>query len=483
MDGRHISKRLLPCECCRRAVSGLWVLVGLCWPLAACGLTIGLNPVDRAGNGFASTGSDVLRGQELVGLPVYQMEARCWNNLLQCDAGSALQLRDNGNCAAYDSGVWAMWRSASVSTSTPTLPLDATSNYKMMWGSMASTDETNDDPLPADFFNRSANQPLIYVRGLSAWLSKPGQPAGANSYAVVVYVDGDGTDRIGEYWLQRVPLDSLDPPSALGPDLSTHVFVHETGTDFIDTFTRVPLSADSETHAATGNYILWQGLTADRFVLRTEARLTHDGVKRAVISGVQIVAEHAAMPTVTMGATDAAEPLTSGTFTITRSGSQAAPLTVYYSVGGTATPGVDYYAEDLPGSATIPVGSASVTLTVRPKADDLIEGPETITIAPAARGDYLDGTPNAMGTTMTVADETRPLCLDADHDGDIDQADFAVFQRCYSGWGHRVGSNDCLGMDVDGDACVTAHDLEIFLRCVSGPGVAASADCLSDHPG
>lgn len=78
------------------------------------------------------------------------------------------------------------------------------------------------------------------------------------------------------------------------------------------------------------------------------------------------------LPTVTVTAVDpgaqeaAKDP---GAFAVTRMGGADAPLTVNYSVTGTATAGDDYQA--LPGSVTIPAGecctprpsSCSTTLT------------------------------------------------------------------------------------------------------------------------
>lgn len=388
------------------AILSLVVTAGV-WPGASWGLSICLNPVNQSGTGFSSTASDALLGSSPAGAPSFLIDSRFWNNLKQNDMGYAQQLKDSGNATAYDSGVFAMWRSPGTSALVLPWP-GGTQNYKMMWGSFDSTEEANDDPLPADFFTRSANQPLIYIRGLSAWLSKSGQPTGTNSYAVLVYVDGDGTNRIGEYWLQRAPLDCSDPPAALGPDLTSHAFLRDDGTNFTYQFTRVPLSADSEANAVSGNYILWQGMTADRFVLRTEARATGDCCRRAVISGMQIVAECNTFPVVTVTATDAGEPSTRGVFTVTRSGSLSTPLTVYYAVGGTATRETDYYAEDLPGSVTIPAGSTFRTIVVRPKSDGLREDTETIVLALIARGDYVDGTPGGEGTSMNLIDEPAP---------------------------------------------------------------------------
>ena len=53
-----------------------------------------------------------------------------------------------------------------------------------------------------------------------------------------------------------------------------------------------------------------------------------------------------------------------GLFTVTREGPTTQPLTVSYSLTGTAKSGVDFVA--LPGTVTIPAGAASVTLEVQP---------------------------------------------------------------------------------------------------------------------
>ena len=55
--------------------------------------------------------------------------------------------------------------------------------------------------------------------------------------------------------------------------------------NFSGTYKRVPLTANSVGAAGNGNYVVFSGLTADRFILRTEERDF-----RAQINGVQIVA-------------------------------------------------------------------------------------------------------------------------------------------------------------------------------------------------
>lgn len=384
-----------------------WLAVVTAQPVFGSGLAIGLNPVHQAGTGFSSTASDALLASLPVGTPGFELEGRFWNNLRRSDVGYAQHLKDSSNANVASSGVYALWRSPGTSAFVLPWP-GGTVNYKLMWGNLAGTDEANDAPLPADFFTRSANQPLIYIRGLSAWLAKSGQPAGVNSYSVLVYVDDDGTDRIAEYWLQRVPPGSSDPPAELELDLTPHVFVRDDGTNFDSVFARISASADTEGKAATGNYILWSGLTADRFVVRTEARSSRDGIRRAVISGMQIVAENNTTPVVTVTAANAAEPATNGTFTIHCNRVLLVPLTVAYTVGGSATGGADYYAEDLPGSIDIPAGASSATITVRPKSDGLVEGPETILLNVIARDQYVSGIPGGQATALVLADAAPP---------------------------------------------------------------------------
>ena len=56
-----------------------------------------------------------------------------------------------------------------------------------------------------------------------------------------------------------------------------------------------------------------------------------------------------------------------------------APLTVSYSLSGTATNGVDYTT--LPGTATIPAGSPRIQIIVDPIADGVVEGIETVGVS------------------------------------------------------------------------------------------------------
>ncbi|MES2924686.1 MAG: Calx-beta domain-containing protein [Verrucomicrobiota bacterium] len=69
----------------------------------------------------------------------------------------------------------------------------------------------------------------------------------------------------------------------------------------------------------------------------------------------------------------------SGMFLITRTGSTAAALKVYFGLSGSASHGTDYAA--LNGELTIPAGAVSAPVVITPYHDDLGEGIETVTLA------------------------------------------------------------------------------------------------------
>lgn len=75
-------------------------------------------------------------------------------------------------------------------------------------------------------------------------------------------------------------------------------------------------------------------------------------------------------------ATSAVEGCVDGTFTFIREGDSTGAQTVFYTVGGTATPGADY--PPLPGSVTFPPGIDTVLVSITAFLDGLLEGNETI---------------------------------------------------------------------------------------------------------
>jgi gliding motility-associated-like protein/uncharacterized repeat protein (TIGR01451 family) len=107
--------------------------------------------------------------------------------------------------------------------------------------------------------------------------------------------------------------------------------------------------------------------------------------------------------------TDAAEPSTAGSFTISLPAGVTATedITANYSIAGTATAGTDYTT--LAGTVVIPAGQNSVTLPVTALDDQLIEGNETIIASitggsSATFGSFTPSTTNG-SATMTIADD------------------------------------------------------------------------------
>lgn len=76
-----------------------------------------------------------------------------------------------------------------------------------------------------------------------------------------------------------------------------------------------------------------------------------------------------------------------------------------------------------------------------------------------------------------LGDCPYPIVFDANEDGDVDSADFGVFQRCWTGLAQQITTDQCRCLDLDGDNHVAEPELAGFLICSSGPSVAADPAC------
>jgi subtilisin family serine protease len=116
-------------------------------------------------------------------------------------------------------------------------------------------------------------------------------------------------------------------------------------------------------------------------------------------------------PVVTVTATEAtaSEAGEPGAFTVGRSGETGSPLTVNYTLGGTAQNGGDY--ETLPGSVTIPAGVSSANVIITPIDDSTVEGNETVILTLSANAAYTVGSPGNATVTITDNDEGSPSDL------------------------------------------------------------------------
>ncbi|WP_029279422.1 Calx-beta domain-containing protein, partial [Pedobacter borealis] len=98
---------------------------------------------------------------------------------------------------------------------------------------------------------------------------------------------------------------------------------------------------------------------------------------------------------------DGAEPSTDGSFTISLPAGvlTTEPITVNYTIGGTATNGSDYIT--LGGTALIVAGQNSITVPVRVTDDQLIEGGETVILS-VTNGTSPSGSDYAALGTVTI---------------------------------------------------------------------------------
>ena len=108
-------------------------------------------------------------------------------------------------------------------------------------------------------------------------------------------------------------------------------------------------------------------------------------------------------------ATAAEQETTTGQFTVTRAGtaSLSDPLTVYYTVGGTATSSSDY--QSLSGTVVIPAFENSATIAVNPLNDTAVDADETITVLltpQSGTGGYRVASPSSAEVTILDNDFT-----------------------------------------------------------------------------
>lgn len=168
------------------------------------------------------------------------------------------------------------------------------------------------------------------------------------------------------------------------------------GTNLLGTVTNNPLAmsprlpvgpyAFAWTNVPRGEYILAaraiddQG--ASRFSPPVNIRVTGENLQPMVVITATVPHAFEGPPPTANGLTGGPhrvpEPASAAVFTFRRTGGTNSPLTVQYSVGGSASNGVDYAA--LPGVVVIPAGQWRATVSVQPLDDDLVEGTESVVV-------------------------------------------------------------------------------------------------------
>lgn len=77
-------------------------------------------------------------------------------------------------------------------------------------------------------------------------------------------------------------------------------------------------------------------------------------------------------------------------------------IDLFYLLGGSAVNGTDY--QELEGDVTLPAGSTSTTVTIQARADDRVEGDETVLFALEPRDHYVLGPQNAVEIKIESSD-------------------------------------------------------------------------------
>ncbi|MEX2495778.1 MAG: Calx-beta domain-containing protein [Woeseia sp.] len=128
------------------------------------------------------------------------------------------------------------------------------------------------------------------------------------------------------------------------------------------------------------------------------------------------------------------------------------PLTVDYSVNGTATADADY--EALSGSAVIAIGSSTATIDVAPLDDDSLEGAETVVVTLTATSDARAPVAQTATATLTIVDDEA----DGDDDGDgiSNSRECPDFEDCPDT--DENGIPDYQDSDDDGDGIPTTDE-------------------------
>jgi uncharacterized repeat protein (TIGR01451 family) len=180
------------------------------------------------------------------------------------------------------------------------------------------------------------------------------------------------------------------------------------GGDYLGIFGAVTIQANQTTATVTIVPILDALVEGDETVILTITPAAAYVVGTPATAMVTII--DAPTPAVSVAATSpsASEvgPV-NGVFTFTRGsgGNPAAPLTITYSVGGTATNNIDY--NHITGSVTIPANQTTATVTIVPILDALVEGDETVilTVTPAPASYAVGTSATAM---VTIVDAPTP---------------------------------------------------------------------------
>jgi subtilisin family serine protease len=168
---------------------------------------------------------------------------------------------------------------------------------------------------------------------------------------------------------------------------------------------------------------------------------------------------------------------TSGVFTFSRTGNPSGPLTVYYTVQGTASAGTDY--QSLSGQVTFQTGASTANVAVSSIDDAQYESNETVIITVLPNPGYFLGSP-VTATITIVSDDLAPdlmvsSCTAPSMGGsDTDVAVTDTTKNQGAGWSPSSATGFYLSTNITWDSS------DVFLGTRVAPAlVAGASDAVS----
>ncbi|MEZ4700870.1 MAG: DUF5060 domain-containing protein [Rhodothermales bacterium] len=169
-----------------------------------------------------------------------------------------------------------------------------------------------------------------------------------------------------------------------------------------------------------------------------------------------------------------------GRFRFDRTGNLDAPLSITYSLGGSASLGVDY--EPLPATIVIDAGKASKKVSVDAIDDLIVESDETVVLTISAHSGY-SVDPGAASATITLVDNdssTPSLLGDPSQNGSVSALDASLILQHVAGDVTLSGAAFVAG-DVSGNGEISAYDASLILQYLVGifPCFPADPTCAT----
>ncbi|GAL94788.1 Calx-beta domain-containing protein [Microcystis aeruginosa] len=177
------------------------------------------------------------------------------------------------------------------------------------------------------------------------------------------------------------------------------------GTDYASIPTGVIFAANSATATVIVDPTADTTVESDETVILTLAAGT--GYTVGTTTAVTGTITNDDFPSITLAVSPSSvteDGTTNLVYTFTRTGSTTNPLTVNYTIGGTATLNTDYTRTGTNNTVTFAANSATATVTVDPTADTTVESDETVILTLAAGTGYTVGTTTAVTGTITNDD-------------------------------------------------------------------------------